>query len=145
MKHLRPLPTLDDEFFVGYLPTPRALTTRLRQGAISLLVVAALLAGGVALSQRDPGPGEWDLSRIVDTRGRIEPGPHPLMRTDDGRVVLLVGEAKHAAAIPARSDPLTAGGSVLSRDGWEMLEVVKLDQPTAAADPVAVVRAGPDG
>jgi len=118
-----PPPHDDQEFFVGYLPAPPRISRGLARVALALLSATILVPIGIALAQRDPGGGQWDLDHQTQVKGRMVDAAVPILKTGDGREVLLVGEGKHAApALPSLS-LVTVTGSSIRRDGWEMLEV----------------------
>src|SRR5262245_28909855 len=58
-------PEIDrDEFFIGWLPTPRKYARFLRPIVIGLLFAAGGTAAAVAFLQRDPGAGHWDADNV---------------------------------------------------------------------------------
>src|SRR5579862_2898776 len=70
----------DQEFFVGYLPTPLGAKRFLQWG----ILVVGLVAGGFALAlaagERDPGGGVWNLDEAKSLEGVLYVDPTPLIR-----------------------------------------------------------------
>ena len=89
------------DFFVGYLPTPRSYRRFLALMAATIAVTAVVVALVVARGQRDPGAATWDLDRITSFEGVIYSRPCPLLRVvgPDKKLVsiLLVEEGKAGA------------------------------------------------
>lgn len=129
------------EFYVGYLPLPRA-DRRFLAVAVPVVVAALLaLAATFALGQRRPGFGIWETGRELVLEGELVRAPHPVIRTvgDDGvvRRVLLVEMGKVGAG--ARLDALLAKagvpadgvlparvrGYLVERSGQRMIELAE--------------------
>ena len=122
-----------DEFFVGYLPTPpgiKRFAGRVSTGLIMLLVAAALL---IATSQRDPGTGVWTDNQVITLDGMALAWPYAMLRTidDRGRVrtLLIVEEGKHGAdrLLPHANHFVRLSGTLLQRGERMMLELVTGD------------------
>jgi hypothetical protein len=137
----------DDPFFIGWLPTPRALVPFL---GVVALVLAGLMAGaGYALmaTQADYGEGAWAWDQGEQRlTGVLETAPYPVLRLPpdaehpDGRTVLLTAEGKNGAQ--AQSDGLDgktvdAAGFYIWRDGARILQVGG-DGLKAAAEPAGL-------
>src|SRR3954454_8255875 len=121
-------PSDEDEFFVGYLPAPRRVRSRLRRTIAALLPASISISIGIAIAQRDPGDGRWDLDHQIQATGGLSgAAASPTLQTDDRRSVLLVGEGKHAAGPLPDSTKVVVTGSPITRGGWEMLEVAKVE------------------
>ena len=58
-----------DEFFVGYLPTPKPLGRFIRRAVIVILVVLGAGAALLSFGQRDPGSGHWDIDHTQNVTG----------------------------------------------------------------------------
>lgn len=117
----------DDEFFVGYLPTPSSLRRSLAQGAIVICAALIILAGAIAATQENPGAARWDLSHDVTREGFLNALPYASLITDEGHHILLVGEGKVGAAGRVESfdgHRAKIRGYLLSRDDRSMLELV---------------------
>lgn len=116
----------DEEFFVGYLPTPlgeRRFLARLVVAAFMLIVVAAVF---VAAKQRDPGGGAWDLDHETSVQGVLFVRPYPMI-VAERMSMLLVGKGKVGADVTGLDRKrVRALGHVLERDGRAMLELVAM-------------------
>jgi hypothetical protein len=128
-----------DEFFIGWLRTPRKYVRLLRPVIVVLLLAAGGMAATVALLQRDPGTGHWavDTARTFD--GIAHTRPYAMIRVpserpgDPQRPLLLVEHGKFGA-LP-RVEQLVQGqsegvavrvsGTLLDRDGRWMLELAE--------------------
>jgi hypothetical protein len=119
----------DEEFFVGYLPTPPRLKRFLLAGGVAIVLLALTTAQIIASRQRDPGNGTWSTDQRAFT-GTLTLQSYPMLHLSDGTgTLLLVGEGKHAAAI-AEDRPerqiVRATGTVIARANVRILE---LDAP----------------
>lgn len=119
-----------DEFFVGYLPTPRHLKRFLAIAVICVFVAVTVLAGLLAGMQRDAGDAVWDLSKVVQLEGIVRAVPYPMLETQspEGRpmTVLLVSEGKIAATARAAvidGQKVSTRGYLLNRKNLSMLEL----------------------
>jgi hypothetical protein len=131
-----------DEFYVGYMVTPRGLS-RFARLVCATLAACALVGGGlIAWAQRNPGGAEWE-SHERTLRGVLVALPYPVLMLDKpgaeslGRAwfsrasdefvpVLLVDPGKfgtqgRAGALDGRRVEMR--GTLLSRHGRLMLEV----------------------
>ncbi len=133
-----PRPPANDEFYIGYLPSPPpGVARRIRRAVGALLAGAAALAALLAAAQRPFAPAVFEFGQPREFSGRLAAQPVPLLwllrpgRT--GAVAkplsgyLLVGPGKHGA------EALVAGlagravrlrGSLVYRQGATMIEVV---------------------
>lgn len=136
-----------NEFYVGYLKSPRTLTVFLGWAIPSLIVAALAIGWLVSRSQNDPGDGVWhhEANTLV---GRVGATPYPLIRVQSkspghaAETVLLVSEGKHGggervAALDGRI--VRVRGTILERDSCRLLELadgdaVKPDDSLTAAD-----------
>ena len=138
----------NDPFYIGYLPLPSAMA-----GWVKLLVAAAVLgavvmAGVVAMGQKDPGTGQWNDATTFAIEGHLSVKPYPLVFVDDpesefgSRAVILVSAMKFGAAEQTTEldgHRVRAKGQFISRDGRSIFElstdddaVVKIDGPSTA-------------
>ena len=121
----------NDEFFVGYLKTPRGLA-KFYTLFIPILIVSALAIGfWVAQSQQNPGKGVWDLSGPVEISGYLTVDPYPVIHfVGEGearRSVILVQQGKQSADLLARdyaNQWVTVSGFAVTRGDWSMLELL---------------------
>lgn len=130
--------------FIGWLPMPRAFVRFLLPVAVGaivgLVVVAAVIAGG----QRSPGNGRWEDDHTTTLVGVAYAKPYAMVRVpgDGGSAttILLVEEGKFGAKERVRAfdgRPVRVRGTLLRRDGWQMLELAATDdglQPTELSD-----------
>jgi hypothetical protein len=125
------LPPRDDEFFVGWLPTPAGYVRFSKSIVIALLAIASAGAAGLAFFQRDPGRGEWDDGNVVVLRGHAFTTPYAMLRAVDDRnevrSYLLVEDGKFGALprvsgfVQGRIEgvPVEIKGTILHRgDRW---------------------------
>ncbi len=126
-----------DEFFVGWLPTPRKYARFLRPIVVVLLVAAAATAAILAFLQRDPGRGRWDADDVRTFEGVAFTMPYAMVRVpgerpeDPPRTLLLVEEGKFGALprvaelVQGRPEGVAVrvSGTLLHRGGRWMLEL----------------------
>jgi len=140
-----------DEIFVGYLPTPPGQRRFLRL-ILPPLVLGFVGAGTLlAWTFRSPGDGRWNLDQPEEYVGVIATQPYAMIRVPDPdapdgvRTILLVREGKRGAAEIARGLDgriVRVRGTVLQRDGRQLLEVIEPIEPlagdvTAASQPAS--------
>jgi hypothetical protein len=133
----------NDDFFVGYLATPKGLAVFLRRAVALLLVTALTAAGVIASRQRDPGAGRWD-DREQTFDGLLISNPYPMLQLADGSTLLLVAEGKHAVKLTYAEDrQVRAKGTIIARSGLRMLEVTgefsPLSERVVAVEPIAAL------
>lgn len=125
--------TPQDEFFVGWLQTPRSYVRFLKPMVFNLLFVGVITAGTLAFFQRNPGAGHWEDDKIVVLRGVAFAKPYAMLRVpgdqpnDPPRTYLLVEDGKFGALprvskiVEGRPEgvPVEVQGTVLHRgDRW---------------------------
>ncbi|MDA7961063.1 MAG: hypothetical protein MPK36_00645 [Gammaproteobacteria bacterium] len=121
----------DKPFFVGYLPMPAALARFYWPLALLLLVAAAFAGHFLAMQQQSAGEATWRPAAPEVLRGVLTLRPYPALHRfhpqNPGRIesVLLVGQGKHAANLPARFDgrAVAIRGAEILRGNWRMLEI----------------------
>lgn len=131
-----------DELYVGYLPVPPGI----RRFLIRLIPAAVLAAIGVAialgLSRDSPGNGAWHPETSV-FRGMLLSQPYPMLLPDPGSIpggdapVLLVSPGKHGGQTLTQANDaqrVSVTGTLLSRDGLRMLEVIAAPTPEGMSD-----------
>jgi hypothetical protein len=98
------------------------------------------LAVALAVSQRDPGDGVWDLAHPKALEGMVYTTPCPLIRIAEPNgapmTVLLVGQGKNgpAAHLVADGHAVRVRGHTLARGRLRMIE---LDDDAAAVEELA--------
>jgi hypothetical protein len=120
---------LEDEFFVGYLPTPARHRRWLRQIALAGVGVISMLAALVAAMQRDPGTGKWELDHLSTYEGILDTEPYPLLRSSAG-TFLIVQQGKHGVAErlgKLAGQRLRLRGSLIARSSQKMIELADSD------------------
>lgn len=125
----------DEEFFVGYLPMPAALTRRLRR---TLLVVAGIIASvalAIALAQRGFATSLFEFGEYRTFEGILLEKPYPLLlisrpgAADRGMLFstyLLVDKFKHGADKTVRGlngKRVRLEAQLIYRDNTTMLEL----------------------
>lgn len=133
----------DDDFFVGYLPTPRRLKRFLLAVGIASVLLALLTAQIIASRQRDPGNGTWSTDQHAFI-GTLALRPYPMLHFTDGAgTLLLVGDGKHAAEIAADlrdGQIVRAAGTVIARANVRILELdAPLTSTGARSDPPRLI------
>jgi hypothetical protein len=108
----------DHGFYVGYLPAPAAHARLARAVGVGLIALFAALAGGLAVSQSNPGRGTWDADDGSTFEGSLMVNPYPHLLTRDERNepldAVLVEQGKIGAT--ARATPF-AGQRVRIKGG----------------------------
>jgi hypothetical protein len=132
-----------DPHFIGWLPMPRAYARFLLPVAAGLVVAGAITAALIARGQRSPGDGRWDDGRPTTFVGIVYAEPYAMIRVPGGRpgdppaTILLVEEGKFGAkdrVRPFDGRPVRVAGTLLSRDGWRMLELTAGEDGLRSAD-----------
>lgn len=119
----------EDEFFVGYLPTPPGIKRFAGRVIVALLAALVASAALVAVGQRDPGEGAWEDQQSVTLRGYVPSAAYPLLRAVDDRggirTLLVVEEGKHGAdrLLGHRGHFARLTGTILKRGDRMMLEL----------------------
>jgi hypothetical protein len=137
-----------DPFFIGWEKMPRRYV-RFLLPVVCVLTLALVIGGAVlAWGQRSPGPGVWDDGTTTLT-GIVYAEPYAMLRVRDGtgapRTILLVNEGKFSAkerVNPFDGKPARVSGTLLARDGWQMLELVDGDHGLRAAEMSETEQAG---
>ncbi len=127
-------PLADDEFFVGYRPTP-VTHARFLRGVVALAMFATIvLSLLLGMQQRDPGDGQWNLDAEREFRGIAVARPYAMLIENSAvgvggiRTYLLVGENKVGAvnAVAAYDGrAVTLRGTLLERDGRSMISIAQ--------------------
>ncbi|MEM7682899.1 MAG: hypothetical protein AAF288_13160 [Planctomycetota bacterium] len=135
-------PPAQEDFYVGYLPTPPR-TRKLVLGVSVCVVLGALLLGGaIASQQSDPGDGVWDTANETVLQGALVLEPYPALLiprelggqpvSDDApyETVHLVLPGKFGAQQAVQDlgpGPSEARGALIQRRGMRMLELKDID------------------
>jgi hypothetical protein len=132
-----------DPHFIGWLPMPRAYARFLGPVAAGLVVAGAITAALIARGQRSPGDGVWDDGHTTTFVGIVYAEPYAMIRVPGSRpgdppaTILLVEERKFGAkdrVRPFDGQPVRVAGTLLSRDGWRMLELTAGEDGLRPAD-----------
>ncbi len=138
-----------DDFFIGWagrLPRDHllAILGRLAIGVVAMLTLGLMLGHGID----DPGPGGFDPSGDVTSRGVLTLQPSPILWVPpdathpNGHSLLLSGDGKRGPTLDRAWDgqAIEASGAIIRRGGLEMLLVDRI-APLPGTDltrPVAV-------
>jgi hypothetical protein len=134
--------------YVGYLPAPPSYARFLKRIVPVVLLAMVVIAALVIRAHNNPGDGSWDTEAVRQFEGVIDLAPYAMIRVagaDSSRpveTILLVSEGKFGArdrAEPFRGQAVQVRGTILSRRGRRMLELV--DGETAI---VPLTSAAPD-
>jgi hypothetical protein len=135
----------DHGFYVGYLPAPAAHARLARAVGAGLIVLFAALAGGLAVSQSNPGRGTWDADDGSTFEGSllVDPYPHLLTRDERGEPLdaVLVEQGKIGAtarAMPFSGQRVRIKGGLIRWGGRAAIELA------GTPDDVTPVGAGTD-
>lgn len=145
-----------DPHFIGWLPMPRTYSRFLVPVAAGLVVAAAVTAALIARGQRSPGDGRWDDGRSTTFVGVVYAEPYAMIRVngaDPGAppsTILLVEEGKYGAkdrVRPFDGRPVRVAGTLLTREGWRMMELTNGEDGLRPAElpehELAVLRRSP--
>jgi hypothetical protein len=130
-----------DPFFIGWNPMPQRYARFLAPVACALLVALAVGSAVLAWVQRSPGPGAW-ADHTTTFTGIVYAEPYAMIRVpgEPGvppRTILLVNEGKFGAKDRVRSHdgkPVRVRGTLISRAGWQMLELADGDEGLRVAE-----------
>lgn len=135
-------PHEDDEFFVGYFPTPPGQRLFLSAVVVAMLLLTAGVAYGTTQFQRHPGRTQAQRAELA---GLLLIDPVPMLRFVDEesgevRSVLLSGGSKRGIGrrLEARAgEAVTLTGPFRTREGGTLMEVYRsaeaeLDEATMA-------------
>ena len=130
-----------DEFYVGYLPAPAALVTRLRALALGILILAGPAGILIARAHTPTHGGSYEYGTLTTVRGELELTPLPALRVMEGSAVHrvpLVAQGKHGVTGLATMDgrPVTMQVTRIHRGHDAMFEVTGLPAPDTSAAPL---------
>lgn len=142
-----------DDFFVGYLDTPK-VDRRFLLGALPVALAGGAGASwAIAKELGDPGAGSWQTGKTHEITGALVANPYPMIRmpapgTPYGmRTALLVAIGKCTSSLKLKKEPsaVTASGVLIQRKDRQMLEVppfaedwlspAEIDLPSALVSP----------
>ena len=125
-----------DEFYVGYLPAP-SRTVRFQRIVVPVLLLACGVAGIIAIrNHKSPGTGTWNLEEVIEIEGVVDTQPYAMIRvaatepSQPFQTILLVSEGKFGArdrAAPYRGQAVRIRGTILSREGRRLVELISAD------------------
>jgi hypothetical protein len=119
-----------DDFYVGYLPMPRAHRIFMRRVAPAILWSMVVICGLTLLLMEPPGAATWQSGQLLDVSGVVRRAPYPLveLRGPDGQIetLLLTGIGKRGTFIAELFDNArcTVRGYPLEREGRRVLELM---------------------
>ena len=121
----------EEDFFVGYLDTPR-IDRRFLLGSLPLVLAGSAGASwAIAKELGDPGAGSWQTGKTHEISGALISHPYPMIRvpapnTPFGmRTALLVatGKCTSSLKLKGQASAVTASGVLIQRKDRQMLEV----------------------
>jgi len=117
-----------DDLFVGYLPTPKAITGFYRIAVPLVALIFLTVSAWIAMGQQSAGKGIWDVSVEQKITGYLTVDPYPVIHFVgvDQRSVILVQQGKHSAfdmASPFAESWVSIAGYAITRGDWSMLEI----------------------
>lgn len=122
----------NDDFFVGYLNTPKADKRFFLKAGLGLVLATGASAAGLAAVQNRPGKGTWDQGAEREWTGIVTADPYAMLRTADldgsPQTVLLscLGKCGVAAQIGAlEGKPVKIRGSLIQRGEHAMIAVAE--------------------
>jgi hypothetical protein len=137
---------MSDEFFIGYLPKAPANLARFNRRTVIALGVATCAVGG-ALAATLPylGAGVFEFGQHRSVTGQLTRQSAPKLVSGETEY-MLVGYGKHAVppewcTARTMNEPVTLEGTLIFRDGTQLLEVSA--PPAAAASGPGVQRGQP--
>jgi hypothetical protein len=119
-----------DDFYVGYLPMPRAHRIFMRRVAPAILWTMVIICGITLRLMKPPGAATWQTGQVQDLVGVVRKTPYPLLelRAPDGSIetMLLTSIGKRGAPIADLFDNArcTVRGYSLEREGRRILELL---------------------
>lgn len=133
--------TSSDDFYVGYLPVPRAQRAKLWLIVPAMVLALGLAGFAIGRSQHGAGPAVWDTSRVVERTGVLIESPYPMIMIDEGaagpaRTILLVQSSKRGAQPRVKGldgQRVVAKGYTLRREsGGRVTEMLELSDEADA-------------
>jgi hypothetical protein len=135
----------DDDFFIGWGPTPPIDRRFLLLASLGLVTAAAGAGVLIASEQAAPGTGTWNPDDERDWPGQLVRAPYPMLRTRaiDGtpRTAYLVSSNKLGVQnrLGSQADgPVIVRGSLIARGANAMIAVNDGDSWRRATSPEAV-------
>lgn len=117
---------MNDDFYVGYLPTAApAIRRNMRWAVVGLGGLCLLLAGTFVFAQGPFADSRFEYGQYRDYSGELVEWPYPILLSQDARF-LLVGPGKFGVADLMRGhdgQQLHFRGSLISRGADQMLEI----------------------
>lgn len=122
-----------DEFYVGYLPTPRGVARLALGAAMALLLCLSIVAAMTSTLQRDPGDGVWEVE-VSEFTGAVRFAPAPHVLTPDGAILIVDFNKFGARPRLEGASFATLRGTVIARDGVRLLELLPGDEAIREAE-----------
>ena len=147
----------EDEFYVGYLPTPPSTRKKLIRIVITLGIVLIVSGILLAVKQRGFSNGTFEFGKETSLNGVLTKDPIPMLLIDKGKdasgqhrfeSIVLVGYGKHGAedfllqkekeiGISLQNKTVNLKGSLIYHDGKAILELT--NKVKASIEPVSSV------
>jgi hypothetical protein len=129
--------TTGQDFYVGYLPVPRA-HKRFLAVLVPILIIGMVGIGSlVAITQRSPGYTDVVSSQISTWQGTVYSNPYPMLVHDDGSIHLLIGIGKFGVAdrvLPFEGQRCTVDGWGLARSDRRAIQIDLAEDAIKAVD-----------
>lgn len=121
-----------DEFYVGYLPMPPRLARTLRRSLILACLLLLVVSGGIAITMRSAGAGNWDLDHVSTIEGTLLTEPYVMIvpaETDahHSNAIVVVEEGKlgpRKSILNLANKRVRLKGHLLVRDKQRVFELL---------------------
>lgn len=135
----------NDEFYVGYLSTPRRLRLWLLRTVLVVGIACTAAVAVIATGQRDPGPGIWRTDDVQTFTGTLLAEPYLMLVEDDGRSLLLTGPTKEGADAWAGDligKRVTLRGHAVVRGDLRLVSIAEVPAPIVPVPTPTSMRPG---
>ncbi|HET8891701.1 MAG TPA: hypothetical protein VFQ41_22580 [Candidatus Angelobacter sp.] len=143
----------EDDFFVGYLPTPPNVAKRMKRIVAALAISIVAIAATVGIAQHGFAHSRFEFGRYRAFEGVLLERPYPMLlvvrpgntrRASPFSVYLLVDQFKHGADDRVRGlhgQRVSLEGELIYREGSSMLElkpgsIQKINPADSSAAPI---------
>ncbi len=132
-----------DSFYVGYVDRAPDGVRRTMRRLIPVLLALVIIPASLLVQGQKFDESVFEFGDVKEFEGVYHDSPVPYLLTDSGDPLLLVGRAKYAVRMEARSGSrIQISGTRIIRDGTVMVEMVP-DSETLLAGPAVTATATP--